>query len=228
MSPSKGKSKNGQTPAEDEPRLPVPLPRRAERGARRAEVKRRTKETDVRVTVNLDGHGIADVDTQIPFFDHMLETLAHHSMIDLTIFSRGDVQVDPHHTVEDVGLCLGRAVLDALGERQGIYRYGECTRTFDEALVRCFVDYCGRPTFIYRVAIPPGRIGTFDVELAEVFFSAYAAEARMNLHLLLEYGSNRHHIVEGCFKTLAFATRKAIEPDPRRLDAVASTKGTLD
>lgn len=182
----------------------------------------------MRVTVNLDGRGIAEVDTQIPFLDHMLETLAHHSMMDLTVFSRGDVQVDPHHTVEDVGLCLGRAVLDALGERRGIYRYGECTRPFDEALIRCFVDYCGRPNFVYKVGVPPGRIGTFDVELAEVFFSAYAAEARMNLHLVLEYGANRHHIVEGCFKTLAFATRRAVEPDPRRRDDVASTKGSLD
>ena len=116
----------------------------------------------------------------------------------------------------------------ALGDRKGIYRYGECTRPFDEALVRCFIDFCGRPALVFNVKIPPGRIGSFDVELAEVFFTALTAEARMNLHLVLEYGNNRHHIVEGCFKTLAFAIRRAVERDPRREDGVASTKGSLD
>ena len=195
--------------------------------ARRATVDRTTKETEVHVQVDLDGTGQTDVDTGVPFFDHMLDALGHHSLIDLQIRAKGDLAVDPHHTVEDVGLCLGRAILDALGDRAGIFRYGECHRPMDEALVRCFVDYCGRPVFVYRVDCPPGRIGDFDVELAEVFFSAFCAEARMNLHLVLEYGHNRHHIVEGCFKALAGATRRAVERDPRRVGA-ASTKGKLD
>lgn len=225
------KAKNGHTAPEDEPRLPVPIhANKALRTAepRRSTVERKTKETDVRLTIDLDGTGECQIDTGIPFFDHMLTAYSHHSLIDLALFARGDLEVDPHHTVEDVGLCLGRAVLDALGERKGIFRYGESTRPMDEALVRCYVDYCGRPAFVYKVDCPTGRVGTFDVELAEVFFMAYANEARMNLHLVMEYGSNRHHIIEGCFKTLAFATRRAVEIDPRRADAVASTKGKLD
>ncbi len=226
---SRKKKKNGHTAPEDEPRLPVPVRRaEAEAGERRATVARQTKETNVRVVVDLDGAGRSQVDTGVPFLNHMLETFAHHSMIDLQIFARGDVEIDPHHTVEDVGLCVGRAILDALGDRAGIRRYGESTRPFDEALVRAHVDFCGRPAFVYRVELVPGRIGEFDVELAEVFFSAFAAEARMNLHLVLEYGTNRHHIVEGCFKTLAAATRMAVEHDPRRQGDVPSTKGSLD
>lgn len=223
------KKKNGKTAPKDEPRLPVPIPKAAEAQApRRGSVSRTTKETEVRVMLDVDGTGHHDVDTGIPFFDHMLVTFAHHSMIDLQVFARGDVDVDPHHTVEDVGLCIGRALLDALGDRAGIYRYGEATRPFDEALVRCYVDFCGRPAFVYRVDVPAGRIGSFDVELAEVFFSALAAEAKMNLHLVLEYGKNRHHVVEGCFKTLAFAIRRATEVDARRALSVPSTKGSLD
>lgn len=221
--------KNGHTAPEDEPRLPVPLNRPEDDAPRRrATVQRQTKETNVQVVVDLDGTGQAKIDTEIPFFNHMLESFAHHSMIDLHILARGDLEVDLHHTVEDVGLCLGRAVLDALGDRTGVRRFGESARPMDEALVRAYVDYCGRPAFVYKVDVPPGRIGSFDVELAEVFFSAYCAEARMNLHLVLEYGHNRHHIVEGCFKTLAAATRMAVEIDPRRADAVPSTKGSLD
>jgi imidazoleglycerol-phosphate dehydratase len=223
------KKKNGKTAHEDEPKLPVPIARvEAQRDPRRGSVSRTTKETDVRVLLDLDGNGTHEVDTGIPFFDHMLSTFSHHSLFDLQVFARGDVQVDPHHTVEDVGLCIGRALLDALGNKSGIYRYGESTRPFDEALVRCHLDLCGRPSFIYRVTVPSGRIGTFDVELAEVFFTALANEAKMNLHLILEYGSNRHHIVEGCFKTLAFALRRATEMDARRALTVPSTKGNLD
>ncbi|MEQ8276394.1 MAG: imidazoleglycerol-phosphate dehydratase HisB [Deltaproteobacteria bacterium] len=222
----KRRAKNGHTAPEDEPRLPVPV-NPPEADGRRATVQRQTKETNVQVVVDLDGTGRHQIDTEVPFFNHMLEAFAHHSMIDLHVLARGDLEVDPHHTVEDVGLCIGRAVLDALGDRAGIRRYGESTRPMDEALVRAYVDYCGRPVFSYRVEVPPGRIGTFDAELAEVFFSAYCAEARMNLHLICEYGTNRHHIVEGCFKTLAAATRMAVEIDPRR-EGVASTKGSLD
>lgn len=222
-------SKNGHTAPADEPRLPVPVPKpppRAQPG-RRATVERRTKETEIKLVLVLDGSGQAKIDTGLRFFDHLLESFAHHSLIDLEVFARGDLDVDPHHTVEDVGICLGRALVEALGDKRGIRRYGECTRCFDEALVRAYVDFCGRPVFVYRVEVPAGRIGNFDVELAEVFFSALAAEARMNLHLVLEYGKNRHHIVEGSIKSLARAVRDAIEADPRRA-GVASTKGVLE
>ncbi|MBK8014875.1 MAG: imidazoleglycerol-phosphate dehydratase HisB [Deltaproteobacteria bacterium] len=223
---------NGHTAPQDEPKLPVRIQRPDDDPApqvpRRGVVHRITQETDVKVAIEVDGTGKHKIDTGIPFLNHMLVTLAHHSLMDIQVLARGDVEVDPHHTVEDIGLCLGRALLDALGDRQGIHRFGECARPFDEALVRCHIDFSGRPQFVYRVALAPGRIGSFDVELAEVFFSAFAAEARMNLHLVLEYGQNRHHIVEGCFKTLAAAIRRAVEVDPRRGQDVASTKGRLD
>lgn len=248
--------KNGNVHPEDEPKLPVPVRRparetRGERGhhahtpheepphaapepdpvrraPRRGTVHRRTKETDVVVALELDGSGRSQIETGIPFLDHMLDALARHSLIDLKVIARGDLEVDPHHTVEDVGLCIGRALLDAMGDRAGMSRYGDATIPFDETLVRCAVDFSGRPAFVYRVTIAPGRIGTFDVELAEVFFNALCNEARMNLHLVHEYGTNRHHIVEACFKALARATRQAVEIDPRRDFQVASTKGSLD
>lgn len=226
---------NGHVGPKDEPKLPVPIrkptagsgPERAPK-PRRATVQRRTRETDITLALDLDGTGRAQVETPLPFFGHMLESLAKHSLIDLRIDARGDVEVDPHHTVEDVGICFGRALHEAIGDRIGMMRYGEATLPFDEALVRCFVDLGGRPSFVWKVAIPPGRIGTFDVELAEVFFSAVAAEGRMNLHLILEYGHNRHHIVEGCFKSLARALERAVMIDPRREGELASTKGALD
>jgi imidazoleglycerol-phosphate dehydratase len=249
--------KNGHIHPDDEPKLPVPVRRSTRQSAgggtheeethrgpeadsgermsaepprapRRGTVHRRTKETDVVVALELDGTGRSQIETGIPFLDHMLEALARHSLIDLKVVARGDVEVDPHHTVEDVGLCIGRALVDAMGDRAGMSRYGEATIPFDETLVRCAVDFSGRPAFIYKVAIAPGRVGTFDVELAEVFFNAITNEARMNLHLVLEYGSNRHHIVEACFKALARAMLKAVEIDPRRNFQVASTKGRLD
>ena len=158
----------------------------------------------------------------------MLEALAKHSLIDLQVRASGDIEVDAHHTVEDVALCIGRALVEAIGDRAGMTRYGEATLPFDETLVRCYVDLCGRPAFVYRVEIAPGRVGTFDAELCEVFFSALANEGRMNLHLVKEYGTNRHHIIEGCFKSLARALERAIFVDPRRERDVASTKGSLD
>ena len=181
-------------------------------------IRRHTKETEVNVALDLDGSGRAQVDTGVPFFDHMLEALAKHSLIDLQVLARGDLEVDPHHTVEDVGLCIGRALVDAVGDRSGMVRYGEATLPFDETLVRCYVDLCGRPAFVYRVEIPAGRVGSFDAELSEVFFGAVASEGRMNLHLILEYGTNRHHIIEGCFKSLARALRSsgADRPAPSR------------
>jgi imidazoleglycerol-phosphate dehydratase len=213
----------------DRSSLPVPVrePEDAPR-VRRAEVHRRTHETEVRVRLHLDGSGRSEISTQVPFFDHMLEALAKHALLDLVIESRGDVHVDPHHTVEDVGLCLGRALVEAVGDRAGMVRYGDATLPFDEALVRCAVDLCGRPAFVYRVEIPPGRCGDFDAELCEVFFQALAAEGRMNLHLIAEYGRNRHHLIEGCFKSFARALERAVRIDPRRLGEVASTKGRLD
>jgi imidazoleglycerol-phosphate dehydratase len=209
--------------AEPDLRGPRPAPPRPRRGT----VQRRTRETEVTVALDLDGSGRAQVETGLPFFDHMLESLAKHSLIDLKVIARGDLEVDGHHTVEDVGLCIGRALVDAIGDRAGMVRFGSATIPFDEALLRCAVDLSGRPALVYKVAAPAGRIGSFDVELAEVFFGAVANEGRMNLHLILEYGSNRHHIIEGCFKAFARALEHAVLIDPRRSD-VASTKGRLD
>src|SRR5262245_22231036 len=239
------KTSNGDVHPDDEPKLPVPIRKTAQAEEepreppprtpkaepprkRRGTVHRRTKETDVRVALDLDGSGRFEIETGIPFFDHMLSALARHSLMDLKIVARGDVEVDPHHTVEDVGLCIGRAMLDAMGDKAGMSRFGDSAIAFDETLVRCAVDFSGRPYLVYRVPIKEGRIGTFDVELAEVFFGAITTEARMNLHLILEHGSNRHHIVEACFKALARATYRAVEIDPRRSFEVASTKGSLD
>ena len=228
------KKKNGKVAAKDEPRLPVPTrkPRRKkaarERITRQASIQRRTKETDVSVVLDLDGSGRAQVDTRVPFFDHMLEALAKHSLVDLNIHARGDIEVDPHHTVEDVGICIGRALLEAVGDRAGMRRYGEACLPFDEALVRAHIDLCGRSSFIYKVDIPLGRVGTFDAELCEVFFRAVADAGRMNLHLIAEYGFNRHHLVEGCFKSFARALESALTIDARRQGEIASTKGKLD
>ncbi len=201
-------------------------PKKAER--RRSTVERKSKETRIRVELDLDGTGRSEIDTGIPFFDHMLTALAKHGLLDLEIEAEGDLEVDPHHTVEDVGLCLGRAVLEAAGEREGIERYGEAAMPFDEALIRCALDLGGRPYLVFGVELTPGRIGDFDAELAEVFFQAFATEARMNLHLVKERGTNRHHIVEGCFKATARALARALERNPRRKGGVASTKGMLD
>ncbi|MFO0728552.1 MAG: imidazoleglycerol-phosphate dehydratase HisB [Myxococcota bacterium] len=229
-----GRRGNGHVEPEDEPRLPVPVKKRVEgqpeptQRSRRGVVERRTAETEVTLALDLDGMGRARIETPIPFFTHLLESLAKHSSIDLEIRARGDVEVDPHHLVEDVGLCLGRALVEAVGDRQGMERFGEATLPFDEALIRAYVDLSGRPAFVYRVEITPGRIGSFDVELAEVFFSAVASEGRMNLHLILEYGKNRHHIVEGSIKALARALRRAVALDPRRSQQIPSTKGVID
>lgn len=249
MKRKSGRGTNGNVRPEDEPKLPVPVRKpldgaedqkeqhEAARGARgnaetrpprRGTVHRRTKETDVVVALELDGSGRAQIETGIPFLDHMLEALAKHSLIDLKVIARGDLEIDGHHTVEDVGLCIGRALLDAMGDRAGMSRFGEATIPFDDTLVRCAIDFSGRASFIYRVEIPPGRIGTFDAELAEVFFGAITNEARMNLHLILDYGKNRHHIIEACFKALARSIAMAVEIDPRRSFQVASTKGSLD
>jgi len=228
------KKRNGKVAPKDEPRLPVPTRRstnktnKLETIARQASVQRRTKETDISVAVDLDGTGQSQIDTMVPFFDHMLEALAKHSLVDMKIHARGDIEIDPHHTVEDVGICLGRALVAAMGDRAGMKRYGEASLPFDEALVRAHIDLCGRSSFIYRVDIPLGRVGSFDAELCEVFFRALADEGRMNLHLISEYGYNRHHLIEGCFKSFARALEQALTIDPRRQGDIASTKGQLD
>jgi imidazoleglycerol-phosphate dehydratase len=194
--------------------------------SRTAAVERKTKETSVRVELCLDGTGSSRIDTPLPFLSHMLEQLARHGALDLTVAARGDVEIDGHHTTEDVGIVLGQAVLEALGDRSGIRRYGSATLPMDEALVTAALDLSGRPFFVWKVPLPKAKLGEFDTELAEVFFEAFARSAKANLHVHLHAGQNLHHIVEICFKSFARALRSAVELDPR-LAGVPSTKGVL-
>jgi len=194
--------------------------------ARIATVERQTKETKIRVEVNLDGTGVATIDTPLPFLSHMLDQIARHGSIDLTVHAEGDVEIDGHHTTEDIGIVLGKAVLDALGDRKGIRRYGSATLPMDEALVTAALDLSGRPFFVWRVPLPKAKIGSWDVELAEVFFEAFARTAQANLHVVLHEGHNLHHIVEISFKAFSKALRMATELDPRA-SGVPSTKGML-
>jgi len=194
---------------------------------RRAEIERVTKETQIKVVIDLDGTGKTDIATPIPFLGHMLDAFGRHSLIDLTIDARGDVQVDGHHTVEDTGICLGQAVRQALGERRGIFRYGDASIPMDEALTRAAIDLGGRAAFVYQADALKGRkVGSFDAELAREFFSGFASAALCNLHLAADYGENAHHILEGLFKAFARAMRAAVAIDPREV-SVPSTKGTL-
>jgi imidazoleglycerol-phosphate dehydratase len=194
---------------------------------RRATVERNTKETQIKVTVDLDGAGQTAITTPLPFFGHMLDAFGRHSLLDLTIEARGDVEVDGHHTVEDTGICLGQAVREALGERRGISRYGDATIPMDEALARVAIDFGGRAAFVYRAEALKGRkVGSFDAELAREFFSAFAQAALCNLHMEVQHGENAHHILEALFKAFARAVRQAVAIDPRDLN-VPSTKGTL-
>ena len=192
-----------------------------------AKVERQTKETKIVVEVNLDGTGISKIQTPLPFLSHMLDQIARHGSIDLTVVAEGDVEIDGHHTTEDVGIVLGKAVLDALGDRRGIKRYGSATLPMDEALVTAALDLSGRPYFVWRVPLPKAKLGEWDVELAEVFFEAFARTAQANLHVHLIEGSNLHHIVEISFKAFSKALREAVSLDPRSPD-VPSTKGMLD
>lgn len=194
--------------------------------ARRAVVERKTRETDIRVELDLDGSGAAEIDTPLPFLSHMLEQIARHAIVNLKISARGDVEIDGHHTTEDVGICLGKAVLDALGDRAGIRRYGSATLPMDEALATAAIDLSGRPFLVWKVPLPKAKLGSWDVELAEVFFEAFARTALANLHLVLHSGENLHHIVEICFKAFARSLRQAVELDPRA-SGVPSTKGML-
>jgi imidazoleglycerol-phosphate dehydratase len=200
--------------------------RRAARRRRTAEVTRTTRETDISVRLNVDGRGAYNVKTGVPFLDHMLESFTRHGFFDLTLAAAGDLEVDTHHTVEDVGLTLGQAFRQALGDKAGIRRFGEATVPLDEALVNVVVDLSGRPYLVYEVALPQTRIGTFDIELVHDYLQALATELGMNLHVTCIRGRNPHHIVEAIFKGLARALDAATQPDPR-LDGVLSTKGRL-
>jgi imidazoleglycerol-phosphate dehydratase len=194
---------------------------------RRAKVVRNTAETQIELGLTLDGKGERRIDTPLPFLNHMLESFARHGLFDLDVKARGDVEVDAHHTVEDVGICLGQAVREALGDRSGISRFGEATIPMDETLVSAAVDFGGRAAFVYRADMLKGRwIGTFDAELAREFFGGFTGAALCNLHLEARYGENAHHIVEALFKACARAVSAAVRQDPRVV-GVPSTKGTL-
>jgi imidazoleglycerol-phosphate dehydratase len=195
--------------------------------SRKASVERKTRETEISVEIDLDGTGQSKIETPLPFLSHMLEQIARHGSFDLTVSARGDVEIDGHHTTEDVGIVLGSAVRQALGDRHGIRRYGSATLPMDEALVTAALDLSGRPYFVFRVPIPKAKLGNFDTELCEVFFEAFARSAQANLHLLLHEGQNLHHIIEISFKAFARALRAATELDPRSV-GVPSTKGTLE
>ena len=195
--------------------------------ARGAEITRKTKETQIRLALNLDGSGKAAVRTGVGFFDHMLDLLARHSLIDLTVDAKGDLDVDAHHTVEDVGIVLGLAIEKAVGEKRGIYRYGWAIVPMDESLAQVAIDLSGRPAFVFKVKFPRGTIGEFPVELVEEFFKSVATNAKMNLHVSVPYGSNNHHISEAIFKATAKALRQAVSSDPRNAGGMPSTKGSL-
>lgn len=194
---------------------------------RQARLERATTETRVSVAVELDGTGAFDVDTGVGFFDHMLEQLARHSLIDMTIRCEGDLHIDDHHSVEDVGIALGKALAQALGDKRGIRRYGSCLLPMDETLVRCALDLSGRPFLVWNVDFPREKIGSFDTELVREFFTAFAMNSGTTLHVELLHGVNAHHIAESCFKAVARALREAVEADPRKGDAIPSTKGVL-
>jgi|SRR5215468_371523 len=197
--------------------------KRKERSAR---VTRTTKETDIALELAVDGSGKASVDTSVPFFNHMLESFARHGFFDLTVHARGDLDVDQHHTVEDVGLALGQALREALGDKAGIRRFGDAACPLDEALVRVTVDLSGRPFFVYEVTIKQARVGTFDTELVHDFLLALTNQLGMNLHVDMVRGRNPHHIIEATFKALARAMDWATQIDPR-VQGILSTKGTL-
>jgi len=193
---------------------------------RTAEVKRKTGETDIAATVNLDGSGRAEVATGIGFFDHMLTLLARHSLIDVTVRAKGDLAVDAHHTVEDVGIVLGQAIDKALGDRAGVTRYGASAVPMDEALATAVIDLGGRPYLVYDARFPADQVGEFDIELIREFLIALANNVKMNAHVHVPYGANVHHVAEAIFKSLARAMRQAVEPDSRA-SGIPSTKGTL-
>ncbi|WP_299945133.1 imidazoleglycerol-phosphate dehydratase HisB [uncultured Ruegeria sp.] len=194
---------------------------------RSAKISRQTAETEISVEVNLDGTGQYDNQTGVGFFDHMLDQLARHSLIDMTIRAKGDYHIDDHHTVEDTGIALGQALTQALGDKKGIRRYGECHLPMDDAQVRCALDLSGRPFLIWNVDLPTHKIGTFDTELVREFFQALSTHGGITLHIDQLHGFNSHHIAEAAFKAVARALRLAVDTDPRKADAIPSTKGAL-
>ncbi|MDA9249779.1 imidazoleglycerol-phosphate dehydratase HisB [Octadecabacter sp.] len=194
---------------------------------RTASITRKTAETDISVEINLDGTGIYDNETGVGFFDHMLDQLARHSLIDMTIRATGDLHIDDHHTVEDVGIALGQALVDALGDKRGINRYGDCHLAMDDSQVRCALDLSARPYLICNLNLPTAKIGTFDTELVREFFQALSTHGGITLHIDTLHGFNSHHIAEAAFKSVARALRVAVETDPRKADAIPSTKGAL-
>ncbi|SES15942.1 imidazoleglycerol-phosphate dehydratase [Tranquillimonas rosea] len=194
---------------------------------RRATITRKTAETDITVEVALDGTGQYDNATGVGFFDHMLDQLARHSMIDMTVRADGDLHVDDHHTVEDTGIALGQALREALGDKAGIRRYGDCHLAMDDALVRAALDLSGRPYLVWELDLPAARIGTFDTELVREFFQALSQHGGITLNIARLSGFNSHHITEAAFKAVARALRDAVEPDPRAGGALPSTKGAL-
>ena len=194
---------------------------------RQATITRKTKETDISVAVDLDGAGKAKIATGVGFFDHMLEQIARHSLIDVTIHAKGDLNVDQHHTVEDVGIALGQAIRQALSDMKGVTRYADVHLPMDEALTRVAIDISGRPYLVWKVAFTRSKIGEMDSELFREFFQAFAQNAGITLHVENLYGRNNHHIAETCFKALARALRAAVAIDPRQPKTVPSTKGSL-
>jgi imidazoleglycerol-phosphate dehydratase len=194
---------------------------------RKATVKRTTKETDVEVAVDLDGAGASSITTGIGFFDHMLDLLARHSRIDISVKAKGDLHIDHHHTTEDVGIALGQAVKQALGDMRGITRYADVHVPMDEALTRVAIDISGRPVLVFKAEFGRDKVGTFDTELVEEWFRAFATNCGVTLHVHVLYGSNDHHIAESCFKGLARALRAAVAIDARAAGEIPSTKGTL-
>ena len=194
---------------------------------RTARVSRKTAETEIEVSIDLDGTGRFEISTGVGFFDHMLAQLSRHSLIDMTVEAKGDLHIDDHHTVEDTGIVIGQALAEALGERRGITRYASIDLAMDETLTKAAVDVSGRPYLVWNVAFQAPKIGTFDTELVREFFRAFAQNAGITLHVLNHYGANGHHVAETCFKAVARALRAAIEPDPRQAGAIPSTKGTL-
>ncbi len=194
---------------------------------RSATITRKTTETEISVSVELDGTGAYDNATGVGFLDHMLDQLARHSLIDITVRAKGDLHIDDHHTVEDTGIALGQALAEAMGDKRGIRRYGACLLAMDDALVRCALDLSGRPYLVWNVEMPTSKIGSFDTELVREFFQALSTHGGITLHVDALHGINSHHIAEAAFKSVARALREAAETDPRKGDAIPSTKGAL-
>ena len=194
---------------------------------RTSDISRVTAETDIKLSLDLDGSGVSDVDTGVGFLDHMLTLLARHARFDLYVKAKGDVYVDDHHTVEDVGIVLGQAFSEAVGDKKGICRYGECILPMDEALILCAVDISGRDYLGYSLEIPTEKVGTFDTELTEEFWISFVRNARITLHIQQLAGSNSHHIIEGAFKAVARTLRQAVSIDSAYADEIPSTKGLL-